>query len=295
MKDDADTGSPIEAWFAATGGATGGGGGTGGATGAPGPARSGGDGPDELHAPAARRPLSRRLLVLAALPWLAALAAGATWLAQRPAGAGGVSATPVPTVAAGVDPTPGGATVPAPPVADGVSAAAVIAVRAGAATDEYIDTAVVERTVDLGNAMTAATVRSVMLRRSGAAWSEPVVVRYAVVVGPVDGDIVALSPPWRIAPPPAQAPQWDWTAVDDASLRRAATETLAADGYADVRQASLRRTDAVPGVLSLRFEGTAPEERVTRPHEVWLSSDATSLVAGPAGPPPPVPVPAEQR
>ena len=272
---------PIDAWLAATAGRE--------EAGPPSPA-----GPA-----VSERRISRRLVVLTAIPWLVVVALGSAAVGNRDAAstpADTPSAAPSPPLATTASPDPTApATTPASapmPRNEAVAAAAIVAVRLGTGPDTYLDTAVVEDTAPSG-AGTVVTVRSVLLDRSGSAWSAPREVRHHVVVGPVDGEIVALSPAWQVAAPGVVAPRWDWNRVDEPLLLDAATAAVRAAGYSQVTVTALRRSGELPGVASALVDAVAPGARGRAAHELWLAADASSVL-GTSAAEPDLPVPAEQ-
>lgn len=280
MNDDEAQRDPIETWLAATGGVTG--------TGAVQPPADADDREGGVKA-------GRRLLVLSVLPWLAVVVLAGAALDRPPAASTAPAATfPTPAGAPATESPPtAGHDTPPRPTMTAAHAAAVVALRAAAAADEYIDTAAVESTAPAGE-LTVVTVRAVRLRRTGDAWGDPHVIRAGVAVGVVDGEILAVAPPWRLPAPSSVAAPLPWEAVEDPQLRAAAAATAQAAGYTGISKAVVRRAGALPDVVSLSVTATAPGDDDAARHEILLTADATALLGASAAPPPVLPIPAEQ-
>lgn len=223
-------------------------------------------------------------LVGAAGPTEGADSAGAPAApAVLPTTAAGAAGAPAP--AATALPASGGAA----PVADpATAAAAVIAVRAAAPPDLYVDTAVVDEVTVL-EGVTLVGVRAVVVPRVDGGWGSPATVRYAVPVGTVDGAVGALADPWRLAPPRPVGDAPDLTPVREPALVRAATQALTAAGYGPVGDVRLSRSDAVPDVLIATLRGTAPGDALPRATTVWLTGDALRVLGAPTSVDLPVP------
>ena len=231
--------------------------------------------------PADRPRVSRRLLVATGLACVVAvaLAAVASRVPGRAAQPG-----PVATLAAQSSEDPTGADAPAadepPDTTDTLQAttAAVLAVRLHVPPDIYVDTALPDAVTSAG-ASTIVTVRAIVLPRTAQGWGTPRPARYAVAVG---AGAAILGGPWPLpadgATPPAPGPTWQ-PAPD---LRTAATAALRAAGYRRPGALDVRRSPDLDGIVSVRCTALAPDEPTARRHDVWLTSDAASVLGAAA-------------
>ena len=274
---------PLAAWLAATEGA-----------GATAPAV------DDTGAPRARA-LRPRLILVAAVPWLAVIALGAAALGRTSTGpppvagvaptvaTSPVAASPVADIAA----TPG-APLPSGAVEDRLAAAAVLTVRLALPDEQYLDTAVAERSDELDGAV-VITVAAVVLDRRDGQWSGPRHVRFAVPLSVGQSEPVALGAPWVLPTGARQEAVPAATPVDDAALATAALQTLRDAGYRDLGAPHLRRHTALPDILAVQVTARAPGEPAARDHEIWLDTTGSRVLGGTAPAPAqlPAPVPAE--
>lgn len=204
--------------------------------------------------------------------------------APSPAIAGLPTAAPAPTATPGLTapaPHPGNGS-PAPASIDAaLAAAAVVAVRTGAADDLYVDTAAAESATPAGSA-TLITVRTVLLRRVQGGWSGPEFARFAVPVARFDGTAVALATPWRLLADDPQAPGYSWRVFRDRDAQQRATSALTAAGYTSPTRLRLRYSQEVPEVLAARVRAVAPGDEEVAEHELWLTRDGAAVLGQPA-------------
>lgn len=242
---------------------------------------------------ASRRPT--RLLAAAAVTTAIALFLLTGAARQRPAPAGVPAATAplatsLPTSAPSATSEPPAPSPVSAAVPSATAAAAVLAVRASAPDDIYVDTAVVDGGRAHGE-ITVVTVRALVLPRTGDDWGEARHARYAVAVGSTDGRVGVLSGPWRVAAVESPAAERRWADVADAALLRSVTDAVRQQGYSISGPVQTRRAPSLAGVVAAVFRGVADGESAPRRHEVWLDETGTSVLGGEPAPPPDLPVP----
>lgn len=231
-------------------------------------------------------PRRRRLLLFAALPWTVAALLGGVALVtgeidpgEGAAGDQGAHGPPAPGPA-GQPPQHAG------PVDPTLGAAAAVAVRltvttAGDAPDgqerRYVDLAVPE-SVSWAGDLALVTVRAVVMEGPPDRWRTARPARFAVPVGLVDGDAVALDEPWALPMPahPATDPGWTAAVTDPEPLAGAA----AAAGYADVEVLAVDAHPDRPTLLRARIRARAPAEHHPRSHQLWVQADPEPAVLG---------------
>lgn len=238
---------------------------------------------EEDHRPTRRR----RLLLIAALPWTVAAVLGGVGLVTgqvdpvevaagdqeadgRPILGG---AGPSPELAATVDPALG--------------AAAAVAVRlavttSGDAADgqerRYVDLAVPE-SVSWAGDLALVTIRAVVLEGPPDRWRSARPARFAVPVGLIDGDAVALDEPWALPVPERPEPDhsgWTSAVTDPEPVADAAAHA----GYADVEVVEVDAHPDHPALLRARIRARAPDEQQLRTHQLWLQTDPEPAVLG---------------
>lgn len=271
---------PLAAWLAAT---------HGGAAGAPPPSD------DARPTPSGSWP-RRRLLAVAAVPWVAVIALGAvTTQRATPAAPPAPAAARVTASPSPAPPDPSDAD-PQPAVLDDeLAAAAVLTVRLSTPPDQYLDTAVAER-VDTLDGAAVVTVAAAVLDRVDGGWAGPRAVRFAVPLSLGHSRPAALSAPWVLPGTDRPRAEPETTPVDDDALTHAAATALRAAGYRDIAVAQLRRHSALPDVLAVHVRARAPGEPGERDHEIWLDAAASHVLGAAVSAEPvqlPAPVPAE--
>lgn len=238
---------------------------------------------DEPRPPQRRH---RRLLLIAALPWTVAAVLGGVALMSG-------EADPAP-VAAGDqgpgDPPAAGAADNPPhlpaPLDPALGAAAAVAVRlavttAGDTPDgqerRYVDLAVPE-SVSWAGDLAVVTIRAVVLEGPTDHWRSARPARFAVPVGVVDGDAVALDEPWALPVPDRPDPAPGWTPALTAPEPIA--EAVTAAGYADADVVEVAAHSDHPTLLRARIQARAPGEQERRAHQLWLHTEPEPAVLG---------------
>ena len=272
---------PLAAWLSATQGAA-----------------AGPPAPEEPADPERRRPFQRRLVVAAVIPWIFVLGLGFA-AAGRPTStvppAPPAPAPAVGTASPAATPPAASETPLAGTLDPRLAAAAVLTVRMAAPQDQYIDTAVAERSDPVQGA-TVVTVAAAVLDRVDGTWTGPRHVRFAVALSVGQSEPVALSAPWVLPDAQRSVAQPPATPVDDPSLAAAATAALEAGGYRAVAAPEVRRHPKLPDILAVHVRARAPGEPTARDHEIWLDAAASRVLGVAATPAPahlPAPVPAE--
>lgn len=238
-----------------------------------------GPGPD-IPRPDRRR--TRRLGVLAALPW--AVAVCLALAVVTPAGAPAPPAGASGGEADGGDPAVERRADGGDPGAERrAGAAAVVAVRTAAAHEgrRYVDLAVPEEVRWIGSGA-VVTVAAVLLEGDGDRWHRTAVARFAVAVGLAGDRAVALGDPWLLPaadPAPPRGDGWAPAPIDVVLV----ADALAAAGYADIDVEAVEAHDEWPGVYRARVVAVAPTEQERRRHEPWLREGPPVALLGAGG------------
>lgn len=250
-----------------------------------------------VEATSSRRPAPIRLLAITAVVCAAALGLGAAVVSSSGGRDGPrvpvapamlVAPSPAPTNAPATETMRAAPTAPAHPVPDPLAAAAVLAVRAGAGTDTYVDTAVVEDSAE-HSGFTVVTVAAWVLQRTGTGWDGGMAVRYAVPLGGPPSQPAVLATPWVLPSPRHDIPDRTWHLVDDNELERSAAGALRAAGYRRVQRVEIRRDPALPAAVNAAVTAIPPGNSGARDLEVWLSADASAVLGHLPGSDLPVP------
>lgn len=254
----------------------------------------------------------RRLLLLAALPWIVVAVVVARTIGTSDATPRVAAPSPTTTSpAVSPSPSPGDRAVTTeapgpvalrfgPRVAPGPSDAAAVgvvvarnwlggigpepAVEVGAAEGSpvYVEHLAVEA-VDLPTSDTAVvTIVAVVMDVEGDAYTDARVVRLGVPVSLGPRGAHPAGDPWWLPAPDLTARRPTWTPVDDPDALARAGAALESAGYRDVSVLELATSPSWP--MQVTAKGTAPGGSTSGEHVVWLRDHLGELVVAGALP-----------
>lgn len=222
---------------------------------------------------------SRRLIVLALLPWLvsaglaAALVASSRWVAQAPD-----QPVPPPTTApaARVSPASSAPILQVPTAAQAAKVEPAVRAALAAAHGALVDAVVVEA-LEQASGVHVARAWVLVVEREGGRWQPPRPARYAVPVRLTDHVAEPVGGAWALPLAPAPSPRWE--PVPDSAATTAAMAAVTDAGYRSVRQPKHERSSEL-GVARLSFSGRGPAGGDIVGHMVWVTDEPVPRVLG---------------
>lgn len=264
-------------------------------TAAPAPGSSGEQDPPPWDlGPEPATPFPRRLLLLAALPWMVVVVlAVALWLpmpgTSAPPGDGSDASTGPVATGHGGERSPASATTEAAAIDDNAMLLQVAALMVRAelhgpaeaggdapAEVRYADQAVgigIERLGDVA----VVTVTALVLEGDDRGWDRSRTARYAIALRSGPSGVDPLGGPWAL-PTPDAPPEPE--PVDDESSPDRVLAALEAAGYRQISDLRLSRPAGLDGVLVAAARAVAPGEDAPDAQQVWIRDGPEAAVLG---------------